>query len=127
MVLTAAPRSPWSTGLVSLHREWIIFHSLDPSVGGTGPHGLTVRTTSQVWRRDTSIASRTTKRDDRESPLLRAGLLMNSRISGKGKGSSGVGRNLSERIESKWVSRRLLLGVSEYSEAKVVRQTATSH
>ena len=50
---TAAPRSPWSTGLVSLHRLSIsacrpqgrnrIIGRLDPSVGGSGPHGLTVR------------------------------------------------------------------------------------
>jgi len=40
---TAAPRSPWGTGLSSPHREQIISVSLDPSVGGSGPHGLTVR------------------------------------------------------------------------------------
>jgi hypothetical protein len=50
---TAAPHSPWSTGLASLHRGWISafrpqgrnrnLHSLDPSVGGSGPRGLTVR------------------------------------------------------------------------------------
>jgi hypothetical protein len=43
MVLTAAPRSPWCTGRVSHHRPGIIFTRLDPSVGGTGPHGLAVR------------------------------------------------------------------------------------
>jgi len=38
-LLRALPGVP---GFVSHRREWVI-HSLDPSVGGTGPHGLTVR------------------------------------------------------------------------------------
>src|SRR5262249_43020683 len=43
MVLTAAPRSPRCTGLCSHRRLPIIFGKLDPSVGGSGPHGLAVR------------------------------------------------------------------------------------
>jgi hypothetical protein len=43
MVLRLTPRSPRGTGLASPRREWINLHSLDPSVGGSGPHGLTVR------------------------------------------------------------------------------------
>ena len=42
MVLAAAPRSPRCLGLVS-HRRLRIARKLDPSVEGTGPHGLTVR------------------------------------------------------------------------------------
>src|SRR5262249_16371143 len=58
MVLTAASRSPWSAGLVSLHRPAIRLAELDPSVGGSGPHDLAVRTASHVWRCAASIASR---------------------------------------------------------------------
>ena len=43
MVLTAAPRSPRCTGLFSHRRPRQSSRRLDPSVGGTGPHGLTVR------------------------------------------------------------------------------------
>jgi hypothetical protein len=43
MVLTAAPRSPRCTGLFSHRRLAKRPARLDPSVGGTGPHGLTVR------------------------------------------------------------------------------------
>jgi len=44
MVLTAAPYSPRCTGLFS-HRRFsrTSCEKLDPSVGGTGPYGLTVR------------------------------------------------------------------------------------
>src|SRR5581483_5026926 len=45
-------------------------HSLDPSVGGSGPHGLTVRTCAHRLRAAASIASRTTCRDDRETPSV---------------------------------------------------------
>ena len=68
---TAAPRSPWSTGLVSLHRLLIpafrpqgrnrIIGRLDPSVGGSGPHGLTVRAhAARLAAQPASIASRAT-------------------------------------------------------------------
>jgi hypothetical protein len=43
MVLTAAPRSPWCTGLVSHHHSAQRPAKLDTSVGVSGPHGLTVR------------------------------------------------------------------------------------
>src|SRR5262249_29694001 len=43
MVLTAAPCSPRCTGLVSHRRLAKRPARLDPSVGGTGPHGLAVR------------------------------------------------------------------------------------
>ena len=47
---------------------------LDPSVGGSGPHGLTVRELRRTSCGTTaSIAARTTNRDDRETPLMRAG------------------------------------------------------
>src|ERR1700760_4560812 len=45
-------------------------HSLDPSVGGSGPHGLTVRLDAHRPRVKASIASRTTCRDDRETPSV---------------------------------------------------------
>jgi hypothetical protein len=44
MVLTAAPRSPWCTGLVSHHHLRARKPAeLDTSVGVSGPHGLAVR------------------------------------------------------------------------------------
>jgi hypothetical protein len=43
MVLTAASRSPWCTGLVSHHRLPIIIDRLDSSIGESGPHDLAVR------------------------------------------------------------------------------------
>jgi hypothetical protein len=50
-----------------------IFRELDSSVGESEPHGLTVRIVPHVLRRNASIAARTTIRDDRETPLMRAG------------------------------------------------------
>src|SRR5262249_25070434 len=44
MVLRLIPRSPRSAGLVSLRRRRIFSGRLDPSVGGSGPHGFAVRT-----------------------------------------------------------------------------------
>ena len=78
MVLRLTPRSPWCTGLfspIASPRVRPLDHlgKLDPSVGGTGPHGLTVRIVPHVLRRNASIAARTTNRDDRETPLMRAG------------------------------------------------------
>ena len=43
MVLTAAPCSPWCTGLVSHHHFAKRPAKLDTSVGVSGPHGLAVR------------------------------------------------------------------------------------
>ena len=43
MVLRLTPRSPRCTGLVSHRRLAKSSRRLDPSVGGTGPHGLAVR------------------------------------------------------------------------------------
>jgi len=43
MALRLTPRSPWCTGLSSHHRlDDSSSTRLDPSVGGSGPHGLTV-------------------------------------------------------------------------------------
>jgi hypothetical protein len=55
---TAAPCSPRSLGLVSLRRYANRIAQLDPSVEGTGPHGLTVRIAPHVLRPKASIASR---------------------------------------------------------------------
>ena len=60
-------------GLLASVALSIIIDRLDPSVGGTGPHGLTVRAVPHVLRRNASIAARTTNRDDRETPLRWAG------------------------------------------------------
>jgi hypothetical protein len=71
---TAAPRSPQSTGLVSLCRLSTCDRRLSTSVGVPGPHGLTVRfRRASPARQPASIAARTTNRDDRETPLMRAG------------------------------------------------------
>ena len=44
MVLTAAPCSPRGSGLVGPRRSRRnVSRELDPSVGGSGPHGLAVR------------------------------------------------------------------------------------
>jgi hypothetical protein len=44
MALRLTSRSPWCTGLSSHHRlDDSSSTRLDPSVGGSGPHGLTVR------------------------------------------------------------------------------------
>src|SRR5581483_5854753 len=50
-------------------------HSLDPSVGGSGPHGLTVRIVPHVLRPNASIATRLTSGDEWPSrPPCRGGL-----------------------------------------------------
>src|SRR5580704_12936232 len=50
-------------------------HSLDPSVGGSGPHGLTVRITPHVLRPNASIAARLTSGDEWPSrPPCRGGM-----------------------------------------------------
>jgi len=41
--LRLIPRSPWCTGLDSHHRPATRLAELDPSVGGSGPHGFAVR------------------------------------------------------------------------------------
>src|SRR6478752_5960418 len=51
-LLRALPGVP---GFVSHRREWVI-HSLDPSVGGTGPHDFAVRTGAFVACANASIA-----------------------------------------------------------------------
>ena len=75
MVLTAAPRSPRCTGLVSHRRPRQSSRGLDPSVGGTGPHGLAVREKSFRPRASAREASSRPPhpashvRDDRDTPL----------------------------------------------------------
>src|SRR3954464_6313708 len=49
---------------VSAARPNSDLHWLDPSVGGLGPHGLTVRMAPHVLRPNTSIASRLTSGDE---------------------------------------------------------------
>src|SRR5581483_2098907 len=50
-------------------------HSLDPSVGGSGPHGLTVHIVPHVLRPKASIATRLTSGDEWPSrPPCRGGL-----------------------------------------------------
>jgi hypothetical protein len=73
MVLTAASCSPRCTGLVS-HRRLSVRHArLDPSVGRSGPHDLTVRAGAARLAppaRPPHPAPNT--RDDRVAPLSRA-------------------------------------------------------
>ena len=74
MALRLTPRSPRSTGLVSLRRRPISalrpqgrkshLDRLDPSVGGTAPRGLTVRVVPHVLRQNTSIATRLPSGDE---------------------------------------------------------------
>jgi hypothetical protein len=59
MVFAAAPCSPWCTGLFSHHPPGLFDPGVDPSVGGSGPHGLTVREAPHVLRLNAPIASRT--------------------------------------------------------------------
>src|ERR1700754_770118 len=60
---------------VSAARSKLHLHSLDPSVGGSGPHGLTVRAAPHVLRRHASIATRLTSGDEWPSrPPYRGGL-----------------------------------------------------
>src|ERR1700748_579370 len=49
---------------VSAARPKSNLHSLDPSVEGTGPHGLTVRIVLHVLRPNASIATRLTSGDE---------------------------------------------------------------
>src|SRR6185312_11115081 len=76
MVLTAAPYSPRCTGLFSHRRVAKRPAKLDPSVGGTGPYGLTVREDAFVGalpRAETSSRPphpTSNVRDDRDTPLL---------------------------------------------------------
>jgi hypothetical protein len=61
MALRLTPRSPRGTGLVSPRRLIESSIGLDPSVGGSGPHGLTVRfqrTSSARQQRPSHPASR---------------------------------------------------------------------
>jgi hypothetical protein len=74
MVLTATPRSPRCSGLVSHRHLFDYLERLIPSVGGTGPHGLTVREGSSSSCTRASIASRLTSGDDWPSrPSCRGG------------------------------------------------------
>src|ERR1700730_491107 len=60
---------------VSAARPKSNLHSLDPSVGGTGPHGLTVRDVPHVLRPKASIATRLPSGDEWPSrPPCRGGL-----------------------------------------------------
>src|ERR1700761_6453670 len=60
---------------VSAARPKSHLHSLDPSVGGSGPHGLTVRIAPHVLRRHASIAARLTSGDEWPSrPPCRGGM-----------------------------------------------------
>jgi hypothetical protein len=64
------------TGL-SCHRrsrEALASQELDTSVGVSGPHDFAVRIGALVSRAAASIASRPNVHDDREAPLLRAGM-----------------------------------------------------
>jgi hypothetical protein len=64
------------TGL-SCHRrsrEAIASQELDTSVGVSGPHDFAVRIGALVSRAAASIASQSNVHDDREAPLLRAGM-----------------------------------------------------
>jgi hypothetical protein len=84
MVLTAAPRSPWCTGLVSHHRLRGVSgpsgptspsRKLDTRVGVSGPHGLAVRKDAFRRRASAEASSRPSHpasnvRDDRDTPLL---------------------------------------------------------
>jgi hypothetical protein len=45
-----------------------IVHELDPGVGRSGPHAFAARIAPLVGRANASIASRTTFRDDRDTP-----------------------------------------------------------
>ena len=113
MVLTAASCSPRSTGLASLRRPPGITGKLDPSVGGTGPHDLAVRTASHVWRCVASIASRANENvTTANRPSYRAGCLMNNRTSGKWKRNFNVKAEFTEPIESssKFSSRSVDVG-----------------
>ena len=89
MVLTAAPRSPWCTGLVSHHRSAIRPAELDTSVGVSGPHGLAVRISAPrrgAPTRPSHPASHV--RDDRDTPLRwRRDAQRQSYISVKRKGN----------------------------------------
>jgi hypothetical protein len=64
-------RSPRSTGLVSLRRLAKRPAKLDTSVGVPGPHDFAVRMDrARLAPPNASIASRTTCRDDHDTPLL---------------------------------------------------------
>ena len=67
---------PGVSGLLAPVAAQIALRKLDPSVEVTGPHGLTVRLGSDRLAATASIASHTTNRDDRVSPLMRAGWLL---------------------------------------------------
>src|SRR5689334_712492 len=63
------------SGLLSHHRCANRFPQLDPSIGGSGPHGLTVRAAPHVLRRYASIATRLTSGDEWPSrPSCRGGM-----------------------------------------------------
>ena len=66
------PPSPVDLG-VSAARPASYLNKLIPSVAETGPHGLTVRIDAFVSGIDTSITSRTTCRDDRDTPSAAGG------------------------------------------------------
>ena len=84
MVLSAAPCSPRSIGLVSLRPPGLLDPGVDPSVEGTGPHGLTVRACPRSSReppRPPLPASRFVT-IAQNVPLHEAGFRINSTISG---------------------------------------------
>jgi hypothetical protein len=65
-LLRALPGVPGLLASVALS---ITIDKLDPSVGGTGPHGLTVRDcAARLAAQPASIAARTTNRDDAFRP-----------------------------------------------------------
>ena len=75
MALRLTPCSPRCVGLSSHRRCTNRFAQLDPSVEGTGPHGLTVRIVPHVLRPNASIATRLTSGDEWPSrPPCRGGL-----------------------------------------------------
>jgi hypothetical protein len=75
MVLTAAPRSPWCTGLVSHHRPGIISQGLTPASGGQDHTAWPSEEMPSSARQRAEASSRpphpaSNVRDDRDTPLL---------------------------------------------------------
>src|SRR5690242_2121095 len=61
-------------------RPTSLIRKLDSSIGEPESHDLTVRLGAHRLRASVSIAARTTNRDDRETPLLRAGARIKAQV-----------------------------------------------